>query len=100
MQFNYDVDSSNVQDRRGVEFVKNRINELLDIINVKTSSEAREKFLYIMKKIELETNLSKLGIDNKEIKLIINNGFNPQRMKNNPKTVSKDDLRKLLENIK
>lgn len=100
MQFNYDVDSSNVQDRRGVEFVKNRINELLDIINVKTSSEAREKFLYIMKKIELETNLSKLGIDNKEIKLIINNGFNPQRMKNNPKTFSKDDLRKLLENIK
>jgi len=79
--------------------VKNKFNELLDVIGARTPAEARDKLLYIMNNIRLETNLLKLGIDNNGIEIIIKNGFSPQRMKNNPKAVSKNDLRKMLRNI-
>jgi len=99
IEFNYDIDSKNLLDKRGIKFFKNKFNELLNTIKVRTPSEAREKFLYIMKKIKLETNLSKLGIDNDAIEIIIRNGFNSQRMKNNPKIVYIGDLRKLLKSL-
>lgn len=99
IEFNYDIDSKNLLDKRGIKFFKNKFNELLNTIKVRTPSEAREKFLYIMKKIKLETNLSKLGIDNDGIEIIIRNGFNSQRMKNNPKIVYIGDLRKLLKSL-
>lgn len=99
IEFNHDIDTNNLQDRRGIRFVRDKFNELLDTIKARTPSEAREKFLYIMKKIKLEANLSKLGIDNDGIEIIIKNGFNAQRMKNNPKTVHKGDLKKLLKCI-
>lgn len=99
IEFNYDVDPKNLQDKRGIKFVKNIFNELLGVIGARTPAEAREKFLYIMNNIKLETNLLKLGIDNSGIEIIIKNGFSPQRMKNNPKAVSKSDLKKMLRNI-
>ena len=49
-----------------------------------------------MKEIGLETNLAKLCINKNNIDTIIKNGFNPQRMKNNPKIIYKSDLEKLL----
>lgn len=97
--FNYDIDLKSLQDKRGIKFVKDKFIELLDIIKVRTPSEAREKFLYIMKNIKIEANLLKLGIDNDGIEIIIKNGFNSQRMKNNPKTVYKSDLRRILKSI-
>ncbi|MHA1410900.1 MAG: phosphonoacetaldehyde reductase [Candidatus Odinarchaeia archaeon] len=99
IEFNYYVNSSNIQDRRGTKFVKDKFKELLDIIKVRTPIEAKEKFLYIMKTIRLEHNLSKLGISNDGIEIIIKKGFNLQRMKNNPRTVNKEDLKRLLRSI-
>jgi alcohol dehydrogenase class IV len=52
-----------------------------------------------MEEINLETRLSKLGINRNNVVIIIENGFNPQRMKNNPKVVCKSDLEKLISII-
>jgi alcohol dehydrogenase class IV len=97
--FNCDVKLKNLKDKRGLIFVKDKLNELLNIIKVRTPSEAREKFLNIMGKIKLETDLLKLGIDNDGIEIIVKNGFNSQRMKNNPRIVYKEDIRTLLRGI-
>jgi len=75
------------------------MSELFDILEVKTADKARDKLLSIMKDINLETRLSKLGINRNNIDIIIENGFNPQRMKNNPKVVCKSDLEKLISTI-
>lgn len=99
IEFNYDVDLKNLQDKRGIKFVKNIFNELLDMIKVRTPTEAKEKFIFLMREIRLEVKLSKLGIDNKGVKLIIKNDFNSQRMRNNPRAVSKGDLKQILKNI-
>lgn len=64
-----------------------------------TVSEAKNKFLKIMKQIGIETNLSSFGISDKDIELIVKNGFNPQRVKNNPRKITESQLRALLEKI-
>jgi alcohol dehydrogenase class IV len=53
-----------------------------------------------MEGIELGTKLSGLGIKSEnDIETIINNGFNRDRVKNNPRKVTRQALRKILENI-
>ena len=99
IEFNYDISLENLQDSRGVKFVKDRMSELFTILKVETADKAKDKIINIMKDINLETRLSKLGINRNNIDVIIENGFNPQRMKNNPKLVSEKDLRNLLEKI-
>ena len=96
IEFNNDISLENLQDSRGVKFVKDRMSELFTILKVETADKPKDKLLSIMKDINLETRLSKFGINKNNIDIIIENGFNPKRMKNNPKVVCKSDLEKLL----
>jgi alcohol dehydrogenase class IV len=96
IEFNNDISLESLQDSRGVKFVKNRMNELFTMLKVKTANEAKDKLLNIMKKINLEIKLSKLGINRNNIDIIIKNGFNIQRMKNNPRVVDEEDLKILI----
>ena len=96
VEFNNDISLENLQDSRGVKFVKDKMDELFDALKVETANEAKDKIFSIMKEIKLEIELSKLGIIRNNIDIIIKNGFNPQRMKNNPKVICKSDLEKLL----
>ena len=97
IEFNYDISLENLQDNRGIKFVKDKMSELFTILQVKTANKARDKIINIMKKINLETRLSKLGINRNSIDIIIENDFNLQRMKNNPKLVYEKDLRILID---
>jgi len=99
IEFNNNISLENLQDNRGIEFIKDRMSELFTILKVKTANKAKDKIINIMKKINLETRLSGLGINRNNIDIIIENGFNPQRTKNNPKIVSKKDLRILMYKI-
>jgi len=99
IEFNNDISLENLQDSRGLKFVKDRMSELFIILKVKTAAEAKDKLLNIMKEINLETKISKLGINRNNIDIIIENGFNPQRVKNNPRLVSEKSLRNLIEKI-
>jgi alcohol dehydrogenase class IV len=44
----------------------------------------------------LATKLSDFGIDAADVETIIKNGFNPGRMKNNPRKLTEESLRKVL----
>lgn len=96
IEFNNNVSLENLQDNRGIKFVKDRMSELFTSLNVKKADKAKDKLLSIMKGIYLETKLFKLGVNRDNINIIIENGFNMQRMKNNPKVVCKSDLEKLI----
>ena len=97
IEFNNNVSSKNIQDGRGVEFIEDRMGELFTILKVKAADKARDKIIDIMKKINLETRLSRLGINRNNIDIIIENGFNRQRMKNNPRAVNEKNLRILID---
>jgi len=99
IKYNSDVSLKNLQDNRGIEFVRNIMKELIIVLGVDTANEAKKKIINIIKEINLEIHLSKLGISKSNIETIVKNGFNLQRMKNNPRFVDEKDLRNLLEKI-
>ncbi len=99
LEFNYNANEENLQDQRGVEFVKDRINELIELFGQNSIDGAFEYMKELIHNICLETNLTNLGIQEKDFDLIITNGFNPQRMKNNPVKITKKDIREILDKL-
>ena len=93
LPFNHDVDESSLQEPRGVNFVRSRLGEILKILGVAGPEAAKDYLLNIMDAIHLETRLSLLGIREVDLDIIIRNGFNEQRMQNNPRAVSEKQLR-------
>ena len=99
--FNSNVNQGDINDPRGVNYVKNTMNKLISIINVSNFTKAKEKIKNLIKNIGLETNLGKLGIKTQDdIEIIIKNGFNPERVKNNPRLLTETQLRSILEDIR
>ncbi|OGS22909.1 MAG: hypothetical protein A2252_07470 [Elusimicrobia bacterium RIFOXYA2_FULL_39_19] len=98
IEVNYSINKDCLNDKRGIAFTNKRMNELLDILNVVSPAEAKNKITNIMKSIGLKTRLFELGIKKSNINQIIK-GYNPERMKNNPRTLTKNDIKGILEEI-
>ena len=99
LEFNLNVSEDNCNDKRGVVFVKERINEILKLLGCKDIADAKNKLTDMMERIGVKTKLSELKIDEKGVNLIIEKGFTPYRMNNNPRYTDGEDLRKILEGI-
>jgi alcohol dehydrogenase class IV len=97
--YNSKVTEKDCNDSRGVDYVKKTINELLEVIDINNIAEASEKIKNLMINIGLETRLSKLGIDEQGMEVMIQNGFKPERVKNNPRVLTEEALRGILERI-
>lgn len=97
--YNFNVTDGDVLDVRGAKYVKKTIKDISSLLGESDILKAKEKLVSLMKLIGLETVLSNLGIDNKGVELIIKNGFNPERVKNNPRMLDKKSLRIILHNI-
>lgn len=101
LEFNNELlDSKECNDSRGIDFVKKQLKNIDLHFNCKNYKETSKKIKKIMAEIDLESSLKKLGIkNNKDIEIIIKNGFNPQRVKNNPRKLNENQLKKLLNNL-
>jgi alcohol dehydrogenase class IV len=98
--YNSDVSKSDIFDMRGVEYVKKVMNELKALFNAKDYTEFKQIVENLMLDIGLEIKLHKLGIKTPDdIDLIIKKGFNPERMKNNPRKLTEKQLRTILDDI-
>lgn len=99
--YNSEVTEEDLLDPRGIKFVRNIMNKLISIIGASDFQEGKEKIINIMEKIGLKTKLSDLGIESSEdIDIIVQNGFTPNRVKNNPRLLTESQLRNILEKIK
>lgn len=96
----YNADSTNdCIDDRGDEFVNERIRELCSLLDCKSSNEAARTFTDLMESLGVETTLRGLGIDRQGKRQIIEHGFKPNRMDNNPRRVEEADLEQLLDTL-
>jgi len=99
--YNSQVTEGDVLDKRGVNYVKEIINEIINLLGLDTVEEAAKKIENLMIEIRLSTKLSQLGIKTEDdIQAIIQRGFNPDRVKNNPRELTEEVLRKILHNIR
>jgi len=95
--YNSQVSEMDVLDKRGVGYVKNIIIEIVSILGVECAEDASKKIKYLMEEIGLSTRLSELGIEtDDDIDTIINYGLKPDRVRNNPRELSEENLRKIL----
>ena len=99
--YNSSVTKNDLSDKRGVDYVKTTIDEIVNLIGAWNAEEASEKISNLMEEIGLSTKLSRLGFrTNNDINIIIKNGFDPDRVKNNPRKLNEEALREILSNIR
>jgi alcohol dehydrogenase class IV len=68
---------------------------------VNSVAEARGYLEHLLVSIGLKNRLSSMGIEKDEdVDLIVANGFDPNRVKNNPRSLDEAALRRLLEEIR
>ena len=100
IEFNYGITQNDCNDIRGADFVKERLDEIINLMECKNASDAKTFFQTLMEKIGIEHRLNKLNIDDNGRRLIANKSFTPDRMGNNPRLVEKEDIQKILDEIK
>lgn len=99
--YNSQVIEKDILDRRGINYVKKTISEIAKLLGARNAKDAGSKINNLMNEIGLSTRLKELGIKtNKDIEIIIKKGFNPDRIKNNPRRLTEGVLRKILEKIR
>ena len=96
--FNYGVNDDDLLDTRGVDYVKKAIEELGDMLGAKDPMQAARNIESMMRSIGLATRFGELGID--DFSFIIEHGFNPDRVKNNPRRLDEVSLRRILEKLR
>ena len=98
---NEQVNEDNIQKKDGltVSQVKDTMKELFSLLNVKNGNEARDKLNSIIDQIKLKRKLSDLGITKDHLQNIIVNGFNPQRVINNPVQITEEMVWNILKTI-
>lgn len=92
------VTETDLADPRGKEYVIKTLADIAVLLGEKSIETTRQKLSSLLSEIGLETNLKLLGIKSKkEIKTIVTHGFNPERVKNNPRVLSEEALRQMLD---
>lgn len=98
--YNSKVSDFDLLDRRGIIFIQGTMKRLYSMLGANTAFEAAHNVRQLMYNIKLETKLSKLGISKqKDLQIIVDNGFNPERVRNNPRTLTKKVLEEMLLRI-
>lgn len=94
-RYNNAVTNEDCNDRRGVDYVKRMMADLILILGCRTATEARNRIKELMSSIGLETDLSRLGVKERDFNGVVNS-VNLERLKNNPRSFpSLDALKEL-----
>jgi alcohol dehydrogenase class IV len=98
--FNGGVSDADCTDPRGVAYVQQVMAELGEMIGGNDTTGAAEILRSYLNAFSIDSRLSAYGIaDEQAINRILDHGFNPQRMKNNPRRITRQDLSALLREI-
>ena len=93
LQYNALVTQADCLDSRGAIWVKQSIHEIVKILGCHSAEQAASAITQLMEDLGLETNFKNLGIQTEQdITQIVDNGFNPQRINNNPRRVTREAL--------
>ncbi|MEK6940117.1 MAG: phosphonoacetaldehyde reductase [Nanoarchaeota archaeon] len=99
-KYNNDITDHDCLDTRGAAYVKGILSELCELFQVSTVEEMQRKIDGIMDQVGLTRKLSMLNISALEHHdIIVANGFNPERVRNNPRELTEGALREILKKI-
>ena len=90
VKFHKNIDSENCNDLRGPGFVLNQMKEIADILSVHVD-DLEHEIVDFLKELQVEINFEKLGVDKPGFLTAIE-GLNQDRLRNNPRLLSKQDI--------
>lgn len=99
LEFNFNVTESDLMPGLNFNEVRANHEKLLRILKCRDISEGKNLINELIKSIGLKTKLSELNITSKDDLKIISESVNLERLKNNPRSVSKEDIGRILEKI-
>ena len=79
--------------------IKGKILRLGEIMGCKDVQEVKEKIESTVSNLGIKKCLRDYGLTKSDLRIISNKGFTPEKMINNPRKVTKRDLKKILESI-
>ena len=94
--FNYGVTGGDVADPRGVPYVKATLDEICRCLGSADVLQSSAELRRLMKDIGLATTFSELGIDKQTAIEVVVREVNTERLVNNPRRVSQEQLLQLL----
>ena len=100
-EINMNPNQKNIQEKEGftVDYARKTFSDLLKILGVENGVGAKVKLLNLMEEVGLERSLRKLGVNEEDFQNIVNNGFNYQRVVNNPVKITEETVWKILWKI-
>ena len=93
LRYNAGVTADDVADGRGVAWVRDTVNTLIEVIGASDANGAAERLLHLMRAISLETSLEALKIRNTDM---IVAEASTQRLANNPRRMTARSVRRIL----
>lgn len=97
--FNAGISAEDCQDGRGAAWVRHILMDLVEMLNRRTPEDAAHELESLMLRIGMPVRLGSVGIQPANFPLILEQGFNPGRVKNNPRRLSAADLESILRAI-
>jgi alcohol dehydrogenase class IV len=100
LSYNYNVTPNDLNDSRGIDFVRGRILEIVEAINYGSLEEAQNGIKEFILKIGLHISLKPLSIIKPHQFHEIKSNINFERLKNNPRKISDNFIEDLFDKIK
>ncbi len=99
--YNAAMTSTDCGDPRGIDYVRRTMDELANLFGVSSPLHVQHRLQNLLDSIGLKRSLRELGISAAaDIDLIIQHGFDPERVKNNPRILTEEQLRDILDKIR
>ncbi len=95
-EFNAGVTPQDCADSRGDNYVRKTISKLCLLLGCTDAFLASEKITALLKDVGLQTTLNGVGIGAKDVDIILREGFNPERVGNNPRKLTAAAAEKIL----
>jgi alcohol dehydrogenase class IV len=97
--FNSGVSDRDATDPRGAAYVRRVIGDLVQMLGCRDAESGRDRIQRLMADIGLHTRLREFGLPRETaIETVVRN-INVERMVNNPRALSHDNLQELVEAI-
>tara|TARA_B100000029_G_scaffold513530_1_gene613411 strand:+ start:1133 stop:2269 length:1137 start_codon:yes stop_codon:yes gene_type:complete len=96
-KLNLETDFNNLNDERGLKYCISNLKSICEMLKI-NSDNVSEIFSNYLKDLGLYTKLSQFGIPNEDLKNIVNS-INVVRLKNNPRSLSNNDILNILKKI-
>lgn len=98
--YNYGVTPEDCNDGRGVDYVRKGIESIASLIGVEEIAQVEESISSFIESVGMKTTLKDLNADSEKAIDLILEGVNVQRLSNNPRNLTEEQVREILTQLR